>query len=140
LHILSYERATDPEKFLDYFRKHKIDAMKLVPSHFEALKQYKTLKILYPVKDLFLQAKLVHGTYRRSSQIKSELYDTESLWANLFSKPNFDKRNFRVFLVSLIAPLGTGTSLPTSITFQHLLGMAPGDDKGPKALSRIRFQ
>jgi len=33
LHILSYERATDPEKFLDYFRKHKIDAMKLVPSH-----------------------------------------------------------------------------------------------------------
>ena len=52
LHILSYERATDPEKFLDYFRKHKIDAMKLVPSHFEALKTVQNFEDIIPGKRL----------------------------------------------------------------------------------------
>jgi amino acid adenylation domain-containing protein len=37
VHILSYERAADPEKFAEYFRANRIDAMKIVPSHFEAL-------------------------------------------------------------------------------------------------------
>ncbi|MWC27752.1 non-ribosomal peptide synthetase/MFS transporter [Paenibacillus sp. MMS18-CY102] len=37
LHILKYERAADPDAFAAYFRKHPIDCMKIVPSHFEAL-------------------------------------------------------------------------------------------------------
>jgi len=94
LHILSYERATDPEKFLDYFRKHKIDAMKLVPSHFEALKTVQNFEDIIPVKTCFCRRSLFMGTYRRSSQIKSELYDTESLWAN---------RNYS-FSIGLLVP------------------------------------
>jgi len=43
------------------FRKHKIDAMKLVPSHFEALKTVQNFEDIIPGKRLVLQAKLVHG-------------------------------------------------------------------------------
>ncbi|MCP3997670.1 MAG: AMP-binding protein, partial [bacterium] len=35
-HIISYERATDPDAMVDYFSRHTIDALKLVPSHFDA--------------------------------------------------------------------------------------------------------
>ncbi|MFZ6029473.1 MAG: amino acid adenylation domain-containing protein [Chloroflexota bacterium] len=35
--IASYERATDPEALAAYYRRHRIDVFKLVPSHFEAL-------------------------------------------------------------------------------------------------------
>jgi amino acid adenylation domain-containing protein len=37
VHILSYDRATDPEAFADYFRRYSIDVLKLVPSHYETL-------------------------------------------------------------------------------------------------------
>jgi amino acid adenylation domain-containing protein len=37
LHVLSREQATDPEAFAAYFTRHRIDAMKLVPSHLAAL-------------------------------------------------------------------------------------------------------
>lgn len=40
VHIISYERAADPPALADYFRRHKIDVMKLVPSHFEALQAF----------------------------------------------------------------------------------------------------
>ncbi|VAW42567.1 Polyketide synthase modules and related proteins, partial [hydrothermal vent metagenome] len=40
LHIISYERAADPPALADYFRRHPIDVMKLVPSHFEALQAF----------------------------------------------------------------------------------------------------
>jgi amino acid adenylation domain-containing protein len=36
LHIIPYERATDPIAAADYFRTHRIDCLKIVPSHFEA--------------------------------------------------------------------------------------------------------
>jgi amino acid adenylation domain-containing protein len=36
LHIIPYERATDPLAAADYFRTHRIDCLKIVPSHFEA--------------------------------------------------------------------------------------------------------
>ncbi len=35
--IASYERATDPEALAKYYRHHRMDVLKLVPSHFEAL-------------------------------------------------------------------------------------------------------
>jgi non-ribosomal peptide synthetase component F len=37
LHVLPHEVATDVDAFADYFRRHRIDAVKLVPSHLEAL-------------------------------------------------------------------------------------------------------
>lgn len=36
LHIIPYERAIDPDAMADYFQRHRIDVIKLVPSHFEA--------------------------------------------------------------------------------------------------------
>lgn len=40
VHIISYERAADPPALADYFRQNRIDVMKLVPSHFEALQAF----------------------------------------------------------------------------------------------------
>ena len=40
LHIISYERAADPPALAEYFRRNRIDVMKLVPSHFEALQAF----------------------------------------------------------------------------------------------------
>lgn len=40
VHIISYERAADPPALADYFSRHQIDVMKLVPSHFEALQAF----------------------------------------------------------------------------------------------------
>lgn len=40
VHIISYERAADPPALADYFRRHPVDVMKLVPSHFEALQAF----------------------------------------------------------------------------------------------------
>ncbi|RMH16882.1 MAG: amino acid adenylation domain-containing protein [Acidobacteria bacterium] len=37
LHVLSFERAMDPRGAEDYFRTHRIDALKLAPSHLKAL-------------------------------------------------------------------------------------------------------
>ena len=37
LHLLSYEVATDGERYQDYLRENPIDVLKIVPSHFEAL-------------------------------------------------------------------------------------------------------
>ncbi|MFI6452827.1 amino acid adenylation domain-containing protein [Streptosporangium amethystogenes] len=37
LHVLSREQAVDPESFAAYFTRHRIDAMKLVPTHLAAL-------------------------------------------------------------------------------------------------------
>jgi amino acid adenylation domain-containing protein len=37
LHVISAARASDPEAFADYFRRHRVDALKLVPSHLKAL-------------------------------------------------------------------------------------------------------
>ncbi len=36
LHILSQERASDPQALFDYFQRHPIDYLKIVPSHFAA--------------------------------------------------------------------------------------------------------
>ncbi|MBV6623045.1 MAG: amino acid adenylation domain-containing protein [Rivularia sp. (in: Bacteria)] len=37
LHIISFERATDPQALIDYFDQYPIDCLKIVPSHLEAL-------------------------------------------------------------------------------------------------------
>ena len=37
LHLIPYEVATDASRFAEYLRKHPIDVLKIVPSHFRAL-------------------------------------------------------------------------------------------------------
>lgn len=37
LHVITRERASDPEAVADYFRRHPIDYLKIVPSHLTAL-------------------------------------------------------------------------------------------------------
>ncbi len=37
LHILDYETVTDADRLADYFSRHPIDVLKIVPSHFAAL-------------------------------------------------------------------------------------------------------
>ncbi|HEX5760249.1 MAG TPA: amino acid adenylation domain-containing protein [Thermoanaerobaculia bacterium] len=37
LHVVSVERATDATAFADYFDRHEVDCLKIVPSHLEAL-------------------------------------------------------------------------------------------------------
>ncbi len=38
LHVLTAGRATDPEAMADYFERHRIDCLKIVPSHLRALR------------------------------------------------------------------------------------------------------
>ncbi len=37
LHVISQERATSPDALAEYFSRHEIDCLKIVPSHLEAL-------------------------------------------------------------------------------------------------------
>jgi non-ribosomal peptide synthetase component F len=37
VHIVGYEMATDPRRFVEYVAKHPIDVLKIVPSHLQAL-------------------------------------------------------------------------------------------------------
>ncbi len=47
-HIVAYERATDPEAMVDYFRRHPIDVLKLVPSHYDALQSVPNAEEIVP--------------------------------------------------------------------------------------------
>lgn len=71
VHIISYERAADPEKFADYFRRHKIDAMKIVPSHFEALQVIEDPEVIIPGKLLiFAGESCAWETVRKVRKLK----------------------------------------------------------------------
>ncbi|CDG82376.1 non-ribosomal peptide synthetase [Janthinobacterium agaricidamnosum] len=39
LHLISAERAFDPDRFADYMRRHAVDVLKIVPGHMQALLQ-----------------------------------------------------------------------------------------------------
>jgi len=58
VHIISYERATSPEKFADYFSIHNIDGLKLVPSHFEALQSISNPEEILPKKYLIFAGEI----------------------------------------------------------------------------------
>lgn len=48
VHVLSHDRAADPAAFADYMRRHRIDVLKLVPSHFETLRSMVSLEAILP--------------------------------------------------------------------------------------------
>jgi amino acid adenylation domain-containing protein/thioester reductase-like protein len=54
LHIISKECATDPEGLADYFNRHTIDVLKIVPSHLEAILTSVNSKSILPRQKLIL--------------------------------------------------------------------------------------
>jgi amino acid adenylation domain-containing protein/FkbM family methyltransferase len=56
LHIVTQERASDPDALAEYFRLHRIDCLKIVPSHLEAL-----LFATHPENILSLQRLVLGG-------------------------------------------------------------------------------
>jgi amino acid adenylation domain-containing protein len=54
LHIIAKERAIDPEALADYFSRHNIDCLKIVPSHLETLLTYINSKSILPQQRLIL--------------------------------------------------------------------------------------
>lgn len=78
VHIVTYERSTDPEKFKEYFSHNNIDAMKLVPSHFDVLQSVNDPKVIIPKKLLILageacKAKIINDV--RKLQSKCRIYN-----------------------------------------------------------------
>ncbi len=54
LHIISSDRASDPQALADYFYRHPIDCLKIVPSHLKALLTSQTNKPILPRQRLVL--------------------------------------------------------------------------------------
>jgi amino acid adenylation domain-containing protein len=54
LHVIAQERATDPEALADYFERHEIDCLKIVPSHLEALQKAGRPENIMPRRRLVL--------------------------------------------------------------------------------------
>lgn len=54
VHVLPYEWAVDPEQLADYFRRHRIDFLKLVPSHLQAINDAGLLAAVVPQRHLVL--------------------------------------------------------------------------------------
>ncbi|MBD2741476.1 non-ribosomal peptide synthetase [Coleofasciculus sp. FACHB-1120] len=54
LHIISQERATDPEALANYFQQHPVDCLKIVPSHLSALLTASNPAHILPRKRLIL--------------------------------------------------------------------------------------
>ncbi|MFS0516455.1 amino acid adenylation domain-containing protein [Nostoc sp. UIC 10607] len=54
LHVVSSDRSADPEALADYFFRHPIDCLKIVPSHLKALLSAKNSKQVLPRQRLVL--------------------------------------------------------------------------------------
>ncbi|MBD1812958.1 amino acid adenylation domain-containing protein, partial [Microcoleus sp. FACHB-DQ6] len=54
LHIITQERATDPQAIAAYFQQHSIDCLKIVPSHLKALLSASNASQILPKKRLIL--------------------------------------------------------------------------------------
>nr|BFE74424.1 hypothetical protein GCM10020092_077250 [Actinoplanes digitatis] len=54
VHVLPYEWAVDPDRLAGYFREHRIDVLKLVPSHLKAIQDAGLLADVVPVRHLML--------------------------------------------------------------------------------------
>jgi amino acid adenylation domain-containing protein/non-ribosomal peptide synthase protein (TIGR01720 family) len=54
LHLISPERAFDPDRFAEYMRAHRVDVLKIVPSHLQALLQAADAAGVLPARRLVL--------------------------------------------------------------------------------------
>jgi non-ribosomal peptide synthetase component F len=62
LHIVSSERASNPEALADYFNRHPIDCLKIVPSHLAALLDCSRPERILPRQRLILGGEACHWT------------------------------------------------------------------------------
>ncbi len=60
LHVLNQELSVDPVRYARYFRENRIDVIKMVPSHFKALKEMANLYDIIPNKLLILAGEASH--------------------------------------------------------------------------------
>ena len=75
VHIISYERAADPAAFADYFAQNRIDVMKLVPSHFEALQAFGGAEPYIPHQRLIFAGEAC--SWETIAQVRAARPDTE---------------------------------------------------------------
>lgn len=54
LHLISHERAFDPDAFAEYMSRHRVDVLKIVPSHLQALLSAGTPADVLPARRLVL--------------------------------------------------------------------------------------
>jgi amino acid adenylation domain-containing protein len=66
LHVISRERATNPDALAEYFARHEIDCLKIVPSHLEAL-----LSAAEPEKVLPRQRLVLGGEASRPAWVET---------------------------------------------------------------------
>ncbi|MBA3920449.1 MAG: amino acid adenylation domain-containing protein, partial [Nostocaceae cyanobacterium] len=112
LHILSKERVSDPNAFLDYCRQHPIDYLKIVPSHLAALLSSANPETILPRQRLILGgestswdliAKIQH--YAPNCEIFNHYGPTESTVGVLTYKVDFQPLNYHTQIVPLGRPL-----------------------------------
>lgn len=73
LHVLTYERSCDPDGTAAYFSQHRIDIMKVVPSHFEALLEAEQPEAIIPHQILILAGEgLSHETVSRIRKLRPD--------------------------------------------------------------------
>jgi non-ribosomal peptide synthetase component F len=68
LHIISQERAANPDALADYFRRHQIDCLKLVPSHLAALLAATRPEQIMPRQRLVLGGETSHWDLAKKAQ------------------------------------------------------------------------
>lgn len=71
LHVVSHERASDPSALDEYFTQHKIDCLKIVPSHLQALLSHSHALRLLPAE------RLVLGGEATRWELIEQLYDLQ---------------------------------------------------------------
>lgn len=60
LHLISHQRAFDPDGFAQYMRQYRVDALKIVPSHLQALLQASNAADVLPATALILGGEPTH--------------------------------------------------------------------------------
>jgi len=112
LHVISQERATNPEAFADYCAHHSIDCLKIVPSHLQALLSASHPEQILPRKRLVLGGEALSWQfvdklqqYAPSCQILNHYGPTEATVGVLTYPINSTKRHEQSETVPLGRPL-----------------------------------
>ncbi|BAY48986.1 amino acid adenylation domain protein [Scytonema sp. HK-05] len=141
LHIMSYERATDPAAFLEYLSKHPIDCLKIVPSHLASLLTSSTPQSLIPRERLILGGEVVNWQlieqtqqYAPDCQIFNHYGPTEATVGVLTYRVDYNElschRSKNQNLKSKTVPLGQPIANTQVYVLEEQLQPAPIGVKG----------
>ncbi|WP_166144129.1 non-ribosomal peptide synthetase [Methylosinus sp. RM1] len=107
LHVIGYETATDANAMADYMRRHAIDVLKIVPSHYGALTHSGGAARLQPRKALIFGGEALSGELAESvafngseCRIFNHYGPTETTIGALMSPLNVERRS------TLAPPIG----------------------------------